>query len=231
MDRDKQPFCYLLLPVLVNGKRIDHALLDSAAPTCISWVQLQNINPDAKLLDEPVRLAQWAGNTLTTRGTARLQVQISEWVVDDALVIVVDKSPTPFVIGGDLLQRAGNHSTDYAASTVQFGNYAPIPFYTPTTRFTKYKATAGALEPGPEVTILRRFELAPWTGMYVPVLQRGRESPSMFSADLEFVPDEDYQRIHHTVMRGGLAGDGATSYVWAENLSDDTATFHRKSVV
>lgn len=221
---DAKRFPYVFVSCALNDKKMHYVLVDSAAPTCITYDTLTRIFDKPALEKTDIVLQQWAGHTLQVRGVVRLNFKLDEWRVDGIPVLVVDSAPSSFIIGNDLMSRTDSTRIDWRAETIQFGPYRPVQFYSPT-RIDSTRDNTELARGHRTVHVLHNYVVQPWRAAYVQVFHTLPAGKPQSDQLWLFEPEEHTEENHHVMLEKGVVSHVLTSAVWVQNLSDNEARF------
>lgn len=229
---------YPLVSCKINRRRLRYVLVDSGAPTCITWDTLRHLYPSAPPALEPPEkeLKDFNGRVVPCRGMVTLTFSCGDWVEENIKVYVVGNAPSSFVIGNDLLALAGSTKIDWDNQKITFGTHAQVDFdkfsaRTPITRYTANVSTQRI-----STHVLRTVTLPPWTANYVQVYHAGddpRVERSYYGdTRMHFDPDAHFMERHSAYIEAGLQDASSyTSAVFVSNFSDKAQRLHAGDVL
>ena len=229
---------YPLVSCKINRRRLRYVLVDSGAPTCITWDTLWHLYLSAPPALEPPEkeLKDFNGRVVPCRGMVTLTFSCGDWVEENIKVYVVGNAPSSFVIGNDLLALAGSTKIDWDNQKITFGTHAQVDFdkfsaRTPITRHTANVSTQRI-----STHVLRTVTLPPWTANYVQVYHAGddpRVERSYYGdTRMHFDPDAHFMERHSAYIEAGLQDASSyTSAVFVSNFSDKAQRLHAGDVL
>lgn len=207
----------------LNKRKMHYVLVDTGAVTCITFDALTHFvaNAAAKLKPFPRKMTQWNGCELPVRGYIELDFTFGGLKLCDLPVLVVDSAPTAFVIGNNLLRRAGSLHVDYKRRLVQIGESKLVPYNTHSPRTGPTRTISSIAKDVRSVHVLHSCTLKPWNARYVQVYYAGAPPGELFAkSDMLFEPRKDFMERHGTHIEPGVAGRDLCAAVWVSNFSD-----------
>jgi hypothetical protein len=219
----------------LNGKVVHGALIDSAAPTCITRDTLVSVlgTKEYQLAPAAVRLVQWEGKGLDVAGVVQLDFSIGGWHEARIPVFVVDRAPTGFIIGNDLYPRAGSFTIDAERHQVKFGqhfvHYSTTPRRPSEANHEEQRRQRAGItnEKIRSVHVLHRRQIPKYTATYLQVgMPPRQEGEGVHGELLQFTPDVTFEERHQLKLVEGVATSALCGVVWVQNHTENNIVLH-----
>lgn len=211
----------------LNNRRLRYVLVDTCAPSCITWDTLTH------LVEKPVLepydggpLKTWDGSPLPVRGVCKLDFSLGDFMLSNVPIRVVEEAPAGFVIGNDILDRGGETHIYWSKGQLGIGSHPVVQFDSPSMRTAATRAVADVKPGQVSAHVLHSATLRPWTASYVQVYFSGptgeKDPRSLFAGSaMFFEPSTAFMERRSAHLEGGVvpASDIAAA-VWISNFSD-----------
>lgn len=219
---EEAPSGHLFVSCRVHGFKVPRALLDTAAPTCISLRMLDEIRGARPLVDKMdtqnlPALEAWNGTPVPVLGRVSLELKFAgRSAVHD--VLVVTNGPAELVLGADVLRKFGPLTLDWKHRRISLQDQPQVAVAVHGVPPVPGDSTA--------VRVLERVSIRPFTAVWLHVVvPEQREGMHLFS------PDKDFEARRRVTLAEGVCSSTCCGVVWAANHTAQSITLRPGDVI